>query len=157
MNAKSFCAAMVVAALGAGQAAQAGDLYSISPANTSFTATGMATVSGPEGAYSCTATMGGTTATSKAQVNSVAFSGAPGCENVMANGLPWKVKAISGHKLQILHVTLVYPGLGRCGPNEVNAPLRTGTMVIQDHLPSKLGVCAITASLVTSPSLSITK
>jgi hypothetical protein len=86
----------------------------------------------------------------------VTFSGAAGCENVMATGLPWHVRPISLNTVQISHVTLAYGGLGRCGPNQIKAVISGGNLTIQDHLPSKAGVCDVSASLTTAPSLSIT-
>jgi hypothetical protein len=147
---------MVAAMLSLGASAHAGDLYQLSPANSAFTATGQGAVTGSPGSYSCSVSMTGTTGQSTGMITGLTFSGAAGCENVMAVGLPWNVRPISLKKLQISHVSLSYPGLGRCGPNQVKAVLTQGAISIQDHLPSKTGVCDINVSLTSAPTLSIT-
>jgi hypothetical protein len=157
MKAKFACAAMVVAALGVCQAAQASDIYSLTPTNSTFSATGQASVTGSVGSYSCSVAMSGTTGNASGKITNLTFSGAAGCENVIAMGLPWKVRPISTHKLQITHVALMYPGLGKCGPNQISANLSQGAMTINDRLPSKTGICAIKASLNSSPVLAISK
>ncbi len=149
-------AAIVAAMLSFGAAAHASDLYQLSPANTTFTASGQGTVTGSPGSYSCSVSMTGTTGKSTGMITGLTFSGAAGCENVMAAGLPWNIRPISLKKLQISHVSLSYPGLGRCGPNQVKAVLSQGTISIQDHLPSKTGICYINVSLTSAPALSIT-
>ncbi len=148
--------ATVAAILSLGAVAHAGDLYRLNPANSTFTATGQGTVTGSAGSYTCAVTMTGVTGASTGSVTGLTFSGVPGCENVMPMGLPWDMRAISLKKLQISHVSLRYAGLGRCGPNQVKAVLSQGTITIQDHLPSKTGVCYIDTSLSSSPALSIT-
>jgi hypothetical protein len=148
--------AIAAAILTLGAAAHAGDLYRLNPPQSPFTATGQGTITGSPGSYACSISMSGTTGKSTGMITGLTFSGAAGCENVMPIGLPWNVRAISLKKLQISHVSLSYPGLGRCGPNQVKAVLSQGTISIQDHLPSKTGVCDVNVSLSTSPTLSIT-
>ena len=149
-------AALVAAALGLAGAAQASDLYALNPSNSSFTATGTGSVTGTQGAYSCTVTMTGTTKKTVGEITGVTFSGPPGCESVIAGNLPWKVRPISFNGVRITHFTLSYPGLGRCGPNQIKGSLSEGILSIQDNVTSSTGVCNVSATLTTSPSLSIT-
>ena len=155
MNLKTTAAA-AAAILSIGATAHASDHYKLNPAQSSFTASGQGTVTGTAGTYTCSVTMTGSTGNAQGMITGLTFSGAPGCENVMPMGLPWKVRPYSMRKLLISHLSLSYAGLGRCGPNEVKANLSQGTLSIQDHLPSKTGVCDINASLTSSPPLSIT-
>jgi hypothetical protein len=156
MNKKIAGAAIVATLFGFSEIAHA-DLYVLNPANSAFTATGQATVIGNTGSYSCDVTLTGTTAKTTGSITGAAFSGAAGCENVVAKGLPWHFRAISLKKVQIRHVNLVYGGLGRCGPDTVNAGITDGNISIIHHLPTQGGLCKIEASLVSSPALSITK
>ena len=148
-------AATAVASSGFG-VANAGDAYKLTPPQTNFTATGQGTVSGMPGSYTCTVTMTGRTAKSVGVISTISFSGAPGCENVTAMHLPWHIRPISTDTAQISHANLAYAGLGRCGPNQIKAVISGGEISIDDHLPSKEGVCEISASLTVTPSLSIT-
>ena len=152
---KMIASTALLIAIGAGGVAHAGSGYHLSPANSTFTATGSGTVAGPEGSYSCAVTLTGTTGGHVGSITGAAFSGSPGCENVMARGLPWRFGASSKTKIQINHFDLVYPGLGRCGPNEVSGSIQQGTLSIDDHVPSPQGICKVDASLTTSPPLAI--
>jgi hypothetical protein len=154
MNMK-LAATAIAAVLGVTSTASAADLYAFTPAQTAFSATGQGTVSGTAGSYTCSINMTGATQKTVAKITGVTFSGAPGCENVMAVDLPWKVRAVSYSNIQITHAAIMYPGLGRCGPNQVKGALSQGSLTIMDNLPSPLGVCSINVSLTTTPAISI--
>ena len=156
MSSKLSGAAIVMAVLGIGANAGAADLYHLNPANSSFTATGQGTVTGKAGTYTCDVSLTGAIRKATGSITGVTLSGPAGCENVMPMNLPWTIRAISLRKMQITHFTLSYPGLGRCGPNQVNAVISAGNISIQDHVPSNEGVCDVNASLTSSPPLSIT-
>lgn len=156
MNAKISGAAMAVALFGFVGIAHASDLK-VTPANSTFTATGQGTVMGSAGSYSCSVTLTGTTGKTTGSITGATFSGAAGCENVMPQGLPWDFRAISLKRILLRHFNLVYGGLGRCGPDHVNVGISQGTLKIVQQLPSKEGLCKIEATLVSTPALSITK
>ena len=136
--------------------ASATDAYKLTPPKTSFTADGSGTVRGPPGMYTCSISMTGFTENTVGEITGATLSGAPGCENVVAVGLPWHVRPISDTKVQISDVALSYSALGRCGPNQIKATLVGGVMTIKDNLPSNEGECHVSASLTTTPAISIT-
>jgi hypothetical protein len=156
MNAKIAGAAMVATLLGFSETAHA-DLYMINPPDSAFTATGQGVVTGSVGSYTCNVTLTGTTSKTTGSITGATFTGAAGCENVTPIGLPWRFRPISTTKIEIRHFNLAYPGLGRCGPDHLNAGVSNGTISIVHHLPSKAGLCKIEASLTSSPALSIIK
>jgi hypothetical protein len=154
MNAK-IASAAIAALLGVTGAAYASDLYVLTPAQTSFSGSGEATITIPLGQVSCQLSATGTTSKTVGQITGVTFSGSDFCDALVAMSLPWKVRALSYTNIQITHAAVGVPGVGRCGPNQLKGGLSQGTITIADHLTSALGVCDINATISTAPSLGI--
>lgn len=129
--------------------------FAFTPANSSFTASGTMALHTPSGVFNCNVQLGGAT-TKPAQVTSATFSGATGCSDIMAAGLPWHLEAVKTTTAELHRVTLVSPSFGQCGHNEVRAKVSGGSITLRDLLPSRAGtVCHINASLTSTPALAI--
>ena len=127
---------------------------SVSPANTSFSASGSTTLVKSGITVGCTATFVGKTNAdgSGAQVTSASFTGGTLCSSISAVGLPWTITAPSTSSATLSGVQVNTP-LGGCGPSTVNAGWSNSSSTLTLSNAQLSGGCTVTGTLSTTPAL----
>lgn len=129
---------------------------SISPANTTFTATGTVNLQGPGGiGGQCTVTFRGTVANGVATVNGAqtTFQGTGLICGIIRGVGNWPLVPTSGNTIQIQNVRVTAAGIVNCGPGPVNGNLVGGVFSFDATLPGNCRVAS--TSVPTLPALSV--
>ena len=149
---KSITTLAVAALATLGLATQA-SAVSFSPKSTAFTAKGPATLTKGATQFPCKAFISGRTdSTGVGHVFQASFTGSADCRTITAAGLPWRMKAHTLSRANILGVTLS-TSQGACGPGRVKPKITHGDFRFKaDPLTPD---CIIDGSLSTSPRISI--
>jgi hypothetical protein len=143
-------AAAAVLALVAAGAASA---YSFTPTATNFTAQGSATfVMGGVSTTCAAAVQGKVNAKGVPMFNSVSLSGSSACAAIQATGLHWNLRASSLSAGRIMTASFVSAST-TCGPGNIRIAVDGAGGISFSNAP--LGACTLSASLATSPALSI--
>lgn len=144
---------LAVAALATLGLATRASAVSFSPASAAFTARGPMTLTKGGVPFPCKGLVSGRTdATGVGHITAVSFSGGEGCRAITAAGLPWRMKAHTLSRANILGVTLS-TSRGACGPGRVKPKITHGEFRFKaDPLSPD---CVIEGSLSTSPKISI--
>ncbi len=150
MKSITTLAGAALATFGLGTEAAA---VSFSPASTAFTARGPITLTKAGVQFSCAGLVSGRTdATGVGHIYRASFTGSQACRAITAAGLPWRMKAHTLSRANILGVTLSTPQ-GACGPGRVKPKITHGEFRFKaDPLPPD---CVVEANLSTSPKISI--
>ncbi len=138
--------------IGVGSEASA---YSLSPMQTKFTLTGVASVFYGASFTGCPVTLTGIIPRNSRNSSIQAMVGSTPCGGLVGTNLPWPLRAKNGTKAQISNFTYTVPG-NVCGPVTIH-PTVDANGVWTWHLRSigATSVCVFDASLQSTPPITI--